>query len=74
MARLDPRRVLGRIGVVAGEQRVAAVEAGADVRVPHGAEDFAQVGHRHPLGLAEVDPAQECDISGHAGTVPAITA
>jgi hypothetical protein len=44
----------------------------ANRRVAQLAEELTQVGHRHALRASDIDPAQECDIPGHTGTLPVI--
>ena len=54
-----------RVGVGGGEQQVAALDVGSDLSVPERGGHIAQVRHRYLAAAADVDAAQQREISGH---------
>src|SRR3954447_2619159 len=53
-------------GPVGGQDHVAAGDVGRDLRVAVRLEELAEGPHRDLVPAADVDPAQEDEVSGHA--------
>src|SRR6185503_3971761 len=57
----------------AAEHRVPAVEQRRDLGIAQRLELRAPIGHGHALGLADIDPAEQCDEGRHAHLISRIT-
>ena len=60
-------------GAIGAQDHVAAGDVGGDLRVAVRLEEVAQGRHRHLVPAADVDPAQEDEVSGHLGQEDATT-
>src|SRR5262249_58836197 len=69
--RLDRRRDPLRAGARGPEDRVAAVEQGAHVRVAKSFDQRSKIGHRDAVRAADVDATEERDAGRHEGWGPA---
>jgi hypothetical protein len=67
---LERRRDRRGIGLLAGEDHVAALDVGRYVGVAKTQHDLTQVGHGDSVAAADVDPAQQGDVGRHAGILP----
>jgi hypothetical protein len=52
-------------GVRAGEDDIAALDVGGDLGVPEGCRDLPEICHRHLVPAADVNAAQQGNVSGH---------
>ena len=58
------------VGLAAGEHHVAALDVGRHVSVAEPGHDRAQIRHRDLVTAADVDAAQQGDVSGHDSILP----
>jgi DNA invertase Pin-like site-specific DNA recombinase len=60
----------GGVGLLAGEDRVAALDVGGHIGVPEAGHQVPQLGHGHLVAPADVDAPQQGDMGPHIRILP----